>query len=246
MNNKWLKLGLISLMSVSALVACGSKKEDVKTTEPSKETVAKPSSEQTNTSSETSTSSSSETTTSSTASTSSFTAKTYADTENMEFAINGKTYRVGETTLQTLIDDGVPFESRDLANINNNVDSNSESSVFNVTVGDYWTLQLSVGNFTESPAQAKDLPIVDLYFPVKQDKTQSVLTLNVPWNVTIDELKANAGEPTKVDHYEADGGYTSDTLEYKYESSRYLRPGGYDFDFVRGQLNAVHMQYIPK
>lgn len=34
----------------------------------------------------------------------------WADFDNMSFKINGKTYTLGKTTLQEMIDDGVPFD----------------------------------------------------------------------------------------------------------------------------------------
>lgn len=251
MKKQWLVAGLIGLASVSVLTACGAaeKKEEAKQEATSKtsESSTKESTKESTTESSSSSSSSSaaekkETTTAAAG----FTAKNYADLDNMEFAINGKVYRVGETTLQTLIDDGVPFEQNSLNNAGNNVNPNASSSTFNVVVGDYWNLQLTVSNFTETAAAAKDLPISDLYFPLKKDRTQDVLTFAFPFDVTMDALKANAGEPTEVDHYEAEDGYTSDGLLYEYDSSKYFGQGGYEFEFIRGQFDGVFMKYLPR
>lgn len=164
----------------------------------------------------------------------------------MEFAINGKVYKLGETTLQTLIDDGVPFEADSINNAGNNVNPNGQSDTFKIVLGDYWNLQVWTANFTEEGKAAKDLPISKIFYPHKQDKTQNVLTFNFPMDITLDSLKANAGEPTKFDHYDGDNGYTIDTAEYKYDSSLYFSEGGYSFEFTKGQFNAVTISYIPR
>lgn len=251
MKKQWLVAGLIGLASVSVLTACGAaeKKEEAKqeTTSKASESSTKESTKESTTESSSSSSSSSaaekkETTTAA----ADFAAKTYADLDNLEFAINGKVYRVGETTLQTLIDDGVPFDDRTVGNVGNNVNPNSQSDTFHVVLDDYWTLQIWTANFTEAGAVAKDLPISKIYLPLKPDKTQNVATLAVPFDVTMDALKANAGEPTEVDHYDGGDGYTSDTLEYQYESSQYYSKGGYQFDFVKEKLNGVYITYLPR
>lgn len=58
---------------------------------------------------------------------------------------NGNVYTLGETVLQTLIDDGVPFDDRDIANVNNNISANNQSQGFRIEykrsstqyIGDY-------------------------------------------------------------------------------------------------------------
>ena len=66
----------------------------------------------------------------------------YVDLNNMQFAINGKVYTLGKTTLQTLIDDDVPFDKDDLLNANNNIDKNSQSEGFEIELGEYWDAQV--------------------------------------------------------------------------------------------------------
>ena len=68
----------------------------------------------------------------------------WADFDRMTFSVSGKTYTLGETTLQEMIDDGVPFEEDDLANAGNNVNPNYESSSFNITLGEYAFAQVRV------------------------------------------------------------------------------------------------------
>lgn len=174
-----------------------------------------------------------------------FSSSTYADKDHLEFAINGKVYRLGETTLQTLIDDGVPFDTSTLNNAGNTVNPNSQSDTFKIVLGDYWYLQIWVGNFTDAPVVAKDLPITDIYFPMKQDKTQDILIFNFSFDLTMEALKANSGEPTENRHYDGDGGFTPDNLDYRYESSQYISKYGYSFDFIKGRFDAVRLIYLP-
>lgn len=251
MKKKWLIAGLICLTSTSVLAACGSKETDTKNEEQQTEQTSLSSTETISTQATTSEASTQASTQASsqkkTASSSAgFATKQYADTETMQFSINGKVYNMGETTLQTLIDDGIPFDENSLNNIENNVNPNGQSSVFKVVLGDYWNLQVSVANFTEEPKAAKDLPITDIYFPLKKDKTQSVVTFPFPEDLTIESLKANAGEPTEERHHDGNKGHYTDTLEYRYESSLYFTRGGYIFDFVDGRFNAVKISYIPR
>ena len=236
MKKQWFVASLVTLASVGVLAACGS--SGTKSAEKPAVT--------TEVTTETTTSSSVDKKEKKVASTTTFSSTKYADTDHMEFAINGKVYQLGETTLQTLIDDGVPFETDSLNNAGNNVNPNYESDTMKVVVGDYWNLQIWAVNFTDSAKPAKDLPITKIYFPFKKDKTQDVVTFNFPVDLSIDDLKANAGEPTENDHYEGDGGYTSDNMHYEYESSKYFSEGGYQFNFIKGVLDNVTITYIPR
>lgn len=244
---------VITLTSIAVLAACGSSQTKETAKSSAKETTKVSTKKTTEATTKASTTTSSKATTSSSANkgkeskaASSFSGKNYADTDNMEFAINGKVYKLGETTLQTLIDDGVPFEEDSINNAGNNVNPNSQSDTFKIVLGDYWNLQVWTVNFTEEGKAAKDLPISEIYYPHKQDRTQNVLTFNFPMDITLDSLKANAGEPTKLDHYDGDNGYTIDTANYKYESSLYFSEGGYSFEFTKGRFNAVKISYIPR
>ena len=70
----------------------------------------------------------------------------WADFDNMSFKINGKTYTLGKTTLQELIDDGVPFDENDLANAGNNINPRYESSSFEIKLGERSFAQVRVLN----------------------------------------------------------------------------------------------------
>lgn len=169
----------------------------------------------------------------------------YVDLNNMQFTINGKTYTLGKTTLQELIDDGVPFDEDDLANAGNNLNKNSQSQGFRIELDDYWSAQVYVLNDTDGNKVTSECYVNEVYLPVHQDKTQDILSFAFPLNLTMDELKANAGEPTEVRHYDGDNGYYTDTLEYILESTKYYQDGGYTFEFTKGELKYVTVEYMP-
>lgn len=169
----------------------------------------------------------------------------YVNLDNMQFSINGKTYTLGKTTLQEMIDDGVPFEEDDLANANNNLNKNSQSQGFRIVLGEYWTAQVYAMNDTDSNKTAAECYVSEVYLPMKKDATQDILTFAFPLDMTMDQLKANAGEPTEERHYDGDNDYYSDTLEYTRESTKYIGDSGYSFEFTNGKLNYITIEYLP-
>ncbi len=169
----------------------------------------------------------------------------YVDLNNMQFTINDKTYTLGKTTLQELIDDGVPFREDDLANANNNLNKNSQSQGFRIELAEYWTAQVFALNDTDGNKSAAECYINEVYLPVHQDKTQNILSFAFPLNVTMDDLKANAGEPTEVKHFDGEEGYYTDTLEYTTKSTKYYGDSGYTFEFTKDELKYVTIEYLP-
>lgn len=169
----------------------------------------------------------------------------YVDLDNMQFSINGKTYTLGKTTLQDLIDDGVPFDEDDLANANNNLNKNSQSQGFKINLGEYWSAQVYAMNDTDENKTTAECYIGEVYLPLHDDETQDILTFAFPQNITMDELKKNAGEPTDTSHYDGDDGYYTDTLEYTRKSTKYIGDSGYKFEFTNGQLRYITIEYLP-
>ena len=169
----------------------------------------------------------------------------YVDLDNMQFTINGKTYTLGKTTLQDLINDGVPFREDDLANAGNNLNKNTQSQGFRIDLDEYWSAQVYVMNDTDGNKVTSECYVNQVYLPLKDDKTQNILTFAFPQDMTIDDLKANAGEPTDSRHYDGDDGYDTDTLEYTRESSKYIGDYGYTFEFMKGKLNYITIEYTP-
>ena len=169
----------------------------------------------------------------------------YVDIDNMQFSINGKTYTLGQTTLQQMIDDGVPFREDDLANANNNLNKNSQSQGFRIDLAEYWSAQVYTLNDTDGNKTAAECYISEIYLPLKKDSTQDILTFAFPLDMTIEDLKANAGEPTKTDHYDGDNGYYTDKLEYVRDGTKYYGDVGYSFEYTKDVLSYVTMEYLP-
>ncbi len=168
----------------------------------------------------------------------------YVNFDEMNFYVNGKKFTLGKTTLQEMIDAGVPFDSEDLQNANNNVKSNSESDCFKIMIGDYYYARVYFMNDTEEGKAAKDCFVHEISF--RYDDPQDVVTFDFPFDITMDSLKANSGEPNEEPfHYDGGDGYYSDTLKYTKESERYYNNSVYEFDFVKGEFDSIRMTYIP-
>ena len=90
----------------------------------------------------------------------------WADFDNMSFKINGKTYTLGKTTLQEMIDDGVPFDENDLANAGNNINPRYESSSFEIKLGERSFAQVRVLNDSSDNKKASECFIDNVYMPI--------------------------------------------------------------------------------
>lgn len=173
----------------------------------------------------------------------------WADFDRMTFSVNGKTYTLGETTLQEMIDDGVPFEEDDLANAGNNVNPNYESSSFNIKLGEYAFAQVKVLNDTSENKPANACYIDEIYMPVDLDEPQDILQFNFPFTMTKEDLLENSGEPEDPDDisvYESeDSDYKSESFTYRKESEKYYGDNTYHFEFTNGELRYVTISYTP-
>ena len=168
----------------------------------------------------------------------------YVDFDNMQFAINGKTYTLGQTTLQELIDDGVPFNEDDITNASNNLNKNSQSSGFRITLGNYWSGQVYVFNDSDAGKTASECYISEVYLPMHIGETQNVMSFAFPVDMTLDELLANESDPTDNRTYEGES-HTTDTVEYKKDSTKYYGQYGYKFEFLDGNLQYITIDYLP-
>lgn len=173
---------------------------------------------------------------------------TYADKNNRSFAINGKVYTLGETTLQQLIDDGVKFE--DTSNMNNNLKANYASENFDILLNDseYYSCMIAVGNFTEDNKKIIECPITSLYMSVKADTkfVENTIEFAFPLTLTEAQLRANSGEPSDYSEYTSDNSdYYSHTLEYEWDNSKYFGKSGYSFEFQKGVFKYISMDYEP-
>lgn len=247
---KFLVLGLSLMVVVSTLTGCNSEKKDKKESNPKVS-----SSETKDQNSKESTPESSEKESESTVSENKAVAPTgpveglsdkYVDYENRTFAVNGKVYILGVNTLQDMIDDGVPFEEGDLADVNNNVKPNYESQRFEIVLGDYYSAQVSVANYTDENATLSSCVLSQVYLPVNLDKEQDVIQFAFPLTITEEELVAQAGEPTERSEYTSDDGkYVSHKLNYLVNSEKYLGNSGYKFEFGNGSLKYLYITYLP-
>ena len=228
---------LIMVMSIMMIGGCGAKKEESKpvegevqqeedTTEPAEEGVVKEeeSEEPTTPSADL--------------------GDTWVNLNNRSFAVNGTVYTLGVSTLQDMIDGGVPFDEEDIANANNNLNSNTESQNFSIVLGEYYNAQVAVINTTEENKTMAECPISSIYLPVDLEESNDILTFAFPLTMTEDDLLAQAGEPTSQDSYSSGSDYTMNTYEYKVESENYYRETGYKFEFTNGVLSYVTINWI--
>lgn len=173
----------------------------------------------------------------------------WVDFDNMTFSVNGKTYKLGETTLQEMIDDGVPFDEDDLANAGNNTNPNYETPSFNIELGEYKFAQVSGLNDTSENKPASECYISEIYMPIDLDEPQDILEFNFPFNITKDDLITNSGEPEDPDDiyiYDSeDGKYHKETYTYKKSSEKYYGNSYYKFEFLNGGLDYITINYMP-
>ena len=120
----------------------------------------------------------------------------YVDLDNRSFAYNGKVYTLGVSTLQDMIDDGVPFRERDIANANNNLNPNTESQNFSIELDEFYAAQVSTGNFTDQHRLWLKHQLLDLFL-VHLEYNNDNLTFAFPLTLTEEELIANTGRQLK-------------------------------------------------
>lgn len=236
-NSKLLAGLLIMVMSIMMIGGCGAKKEESKpvegevqqeedTTEPTEEEEVK------------------EEESEEPATPSADLGDTWVNLDNRSFAVNGTVYTLGVSTLQDMIDGGVPFDEEDIANANNNLNSNTESQNFSIVLGEYYNAQVAVINTTEENKTMAECPISSIYLPVDLEESNDILTFAFPLTMTEDDLLAQAGEPTSQDSYSSGSDYVMNTYEYKVESENYYRETGYKFEFTNGVLSYVTIKWI--
>lgn len=121
----------------------------------------------------------------------------WADFDNMSFKINGKTYTLGKTTLQEMIDDGVPFDENDLANAGNNINPRYESSSFEIKLGERSFAQVRVLNDSSDNKKASECFIDNVYMPI-YDEPQDILEFNFPLTMTQEATPANQTQITFI------------------------------------------------
>ena len=171
----------------------------------------------------------------------------YIDFDEMRFYVNGKKYVLGVNTLQDMIDDGVPFNESDLANAGNNLNPNYQSQGFVIELAEYYNAQVYAMNDSDENKPINECKLNEIYLPINHDIEQDILSFDFPLDITMDELIAACGEPDENRHWVSDDDetYYTDTLEYQRDSEKYLGHSDYRFEFTKGELKYVYINYMP-
>ena len=172
----------------------------------------------------------------------------YVNFDEMNFYINGQKFTLGKTTLQDMIDAGVPFKDGELEDAKNNLKSKYQSAPFKVDIGKNFNCYIYVFNDSDSGRPANECYVNEVSFHGSYTKgeTQNVLTFDFPLNVTIEDLKANAGDPTeKPYHNEDDPKFIADYLEWTKQGKKYMNRNRYRFEFYNYELRNVTITYFP-
>ena len=123
--------------------------------------------------------------------------------------------------------------------------ANHTSEGFKIELGEYWSAQVFVGNFTDSGQVIKDLPIVEVYLPNKADQTQDILKFAFPLDITEEELLSNCGEPQEKDLRGLEDEYGLNEYEYSRESTKYFSDSKYIFEFSKGSIRYLTLSWLP-
>lgn len=181
----------------------------------------------------------------------------YADLEKRCFAYKGQIFILGESTLQDLIDGGIPFDESDLNNSGNNVNKNYETSRYRARINDYVSLQFTFINITESNISEAECLLDNVRFytlyvpqPDYEDSMNEEITalisdaqdqvcFSFPLTLTKEQLLENNGNATKIDEY--------NNVEYQIHSEVYMGQSGYRFSFNKktNQLEQVSITWLP-
>lgn len=181
----------------------------------------------------------------------------YADLEKRCFAYNGQIFTLGESTLQDLIDGGIPFDENELNNIGNNVNRNYETSRYTVRINNYVSMQFSFINITESNISEAECLLhrvrwYSIYVPqpdygdsMNEEITalisdaQEQVCFSFPLTLTKEQLLENNGNATNIDEY--------NNVEYLIHSGVYMGNSGYRFEFNKktNQLEDVTISWLP-
>lgn len=163
--------------------------------------------------------------------------------DELKFYINGKAYVLGQSTLQDMIDDGVPFSEGELDTASNTVKPNSETS-FKITLGEYWSGTVSVMNTTDNAATASNLPLSEVYFPTHNNtgETQNILSFDIPTDISADEFVSKTNGAAETTEYSSGAV----DVDYTRESTMYFGDYGYKLSYNEdGELSYITIDYLP-
>ena len=151
----------------------------------------------------------------------------YADTQTIGFSYNGQVFRLGEATVQQLVDAGIEFDPKDLERSY----SNGDEIEAKIQMGGSAKLTIQCKPFgtysaasTECVLSSLDLSGIDnvkvsdtgveIGTPDAMKDENSGVKFNFPLDLTKEELVANSGEPA----------YIKSTSTYVYEGPSLFRP----------------------
>lgn len=163
--------------------------------------------------------------------------------DELKFYINGKAYVLGQSTLQNLIDDGVPFSEGELDTASNTVKPNSETS-FKITLGEYWSGTVSVMNTTDNAETASNLPLSEVYLPTHNNtgETQNILSFDIPTDISVDEFMSRTNGAAETTEYSSGAV----DVDYTRESTMYFGDYGYKLSYDdKGELSYITIDYLP-
>jgi len=172
----------------------------------------------------------------------------YINFDEMNFYINGKKFTLGKTTLQDMIDAGVPFKDGELEDAKNNLKSKYQSAPIKLDIGKNFSASVYVFNDSDSGRPMNECYVneISFYGSYTKGETQNVLTFDFPFNVTIEDLKANSGDPTEDPyHNDDDPKFIADYLEWTKKGTKYLNRNRYRFEFYNYELRNVSITYFP-
>ena len=172
------------------------------------------------------------------------------DFDDMHFYVKGKKYTLGKSTLQEMIDDGVPFEESDLKKVDQKIKKNQRQLTggFRIRLDKFWSALVYVMNVEDDEKTLAESVIYRISVPSLDQnyKNEANLTFDFPLNITMDELVKNAGEPAEGNKKHNDyDNYHTDTFSYKQKSKKFLGSKAFNFDFKNDVLNKVELDYIP-
>lgn len=181
----------------------------------------------------------------------------YADLEKRCFAYKGQIFTLGESTLQDMIDGGIPFDEAELKNAGNNVNSNYETSRYSVEINDYVWMQFSFLNMTDDSISEAECLLCSVRWytiyvpqPDYEDSMNEEITAQIaeaqeevcfsfPFTLTKEQLLENNGNATEIDEY--------NNVKYYVDSEIYMGQSGYSFEFNKNtnQMEAVNISWLP-
>lgn len=165
--------------------------------------------------------------------------------DDMCFYVNGKKYVLGKTTLQEMIDDGVPFDEDDLGDANNNLKANYQSNGFDIRIEQYYSATIYVLNYSDEGKPMSECVVNEIRFHPKDP--QDIVTFDFPQDMTMEDLVKLAGEPNnEVSHYDSETSDSySDTYKYSTESTKYYGGSYYEFRFYNSKLSDITLSWMP-